>query len=697
MNFVMTADLKPPLAELKPHEVIVHDQTLQDEFFWLRERENEAVLDYLRRENAYTDAILKPQDELKEKLFLEMKGRMKETDLSVPVRMGSYFYYSRTEKDCQYPFYARKKESLEAPEELLLDLNALAKGYDYFSLGIVKVSRDHRYLAYAFDREGSEEYVLAIKDLSTGLLLKDSIPKLSRSLEWSADGRYFFYVVLDAAKRPYRLFRHELGTPAASDPLIYEEENPVFNLGIGQTRDRRFFVLEMSNSTTSECHVLDTKDPLGAFTCIHPREKGLEYSIDHHESSFFIRTNLDAVNFRVMTAPETSPGKSFWREFLPYRAEVKTEQIDCFEKYLVLEERERGLVRMRVVALPNGQQHLIEFPETVYSVFSGQNPEFSQITFRLHYTSLVQPQTVYDYDLETRRFELLKQSEVVGGYDAALYATERVFARSHDGVEVPLSLVYRRDVPKDGKRPFLLYGYGSYGICLDPEFSSNRLSLLDRGVVFALAHIRGGGDLGRPWYDDGKFLKKKNTFLDFIACAEHVIREGWTSPAYLAIAGGSAGGLLMGAVTNMRSDLFLAVVAKVPFVDVINTMLDESLPLTTGEYEEWGNPEDPVYFNYMLSYSPYNHVIQQAYPHMLITGGLYDPRVQYWEPAKWTARLRRRNTSDRLILLKMNMEAGHGGASGRYDYLKEIALEYSFLLRCWGLVESAACADKEVL
>jgi len=682
----MKPDLRPPLAEQKVYSTQIHGHTLQDEFFWLRERENTAVLEYLKKENAYTAAVMQPQEELQGALFSEMKARIKETDLSVPVRIGDYFYYTRTEKDCQYPLYARKKDSLEASEELLLDLNGLAKGYSYFSLGLVKLSRDQRYLAYAFDTEGSEEYVLAVKDLATGTLLQDSISGLSRTLEWSEDGRYFFYTVLDEAKRPYRLYRHELGTPAAADLLIYEEVDPVFNIGIGKTRDRRFFVLDISSSMTSECCILDTQNPLGQFKVIHPRERGLEYSVEHHGSFFFIRTNFEAVNFRVMTAPEATPEKTCWREFLPYRAEVKTEQIECFEKYLVVEEREKGLIRMRVVALPGGEQHLIVFPEEVYTVFSGQNPEFSQTNYRLQYTSLVQPQTVYDYDLQNRQLKLLKQSEVVGGYNAALYATERVFAKSHDGVEVPISLVYRRDVPKDGQRPFLLYGYGSYGICLDPEFSSNRLSLLDRGVVFALAHIRGGGDLGRPWYDDGKFLKKKNTFLDFIACAEHVILMGWTSENKLAIAGGSAGGLLMGAVTNMRPDLFHAVVAKVPFVDVVNTMLDKSLPLTTGEYEEWGNPEEPEYFNYMLSYSPYNQVIPQAYPHMLITGGLYDPRVQYWEPAKWTARLRRNNTSDKLILLKINMEAGHGGASGRYDYLKEIALEYAFLLRCWELV-----------
>lgn len=681
----MQSDMLPPVPAQKTHETRIHGLTILDEYYWLRERDNEEVLDYLKRENAYTEAVLLPQDSLQKKLFEEMKGRIKETDLSVPVRIGNFFYYSRTEKDRQYPLYARKKGTLEAAEELLLDVNELAKPHRYFSLGVVRLSPDHRYLAYAYDTEGAEEYLLAVKDLTTGALVSDTLAGISRSLEWSEDGLYFFYVALDQTKRPYRLYRHAFGTSQDADTLLYEEADPVFNLGLGKTRDRLYFILEASSSTTSESRVLKTKDPLGSFHLIHPREPGLEYYLDHHGDSFMVRTNLEALNFCLMSVSDQTPGKAFWKTFLPYRENVKIEQVDCFERYFVVEEREKGLVRMRIADALDGQQHCISFPEEAYFVFGGQNPEFQQTRFRLHYTSLVQPQTVYDYDFESRQLVLMKQAEVVGGYTPELYRTERFFSRSHDGVEVPMTLVYRRDVIKDGKRPCLLYGYGSYGISLDPEFSSNRLSLLDRGVVFALAHIRGGGDLGRPWYEEGKFLKKKNTFLDFIACAEHLMSEGWTSADHLAIAGGSAGGLLMGAVSNMRPDLFHAVVAKVPFVDVVSTMLDQSLPLTTGEYEEWGNPEDPVYFNYMRSYSPYDQVSQRAYPNMLITGGLYDPRVQYWEPAKWTARLRRFNTAETLILLKMNMEAGHGGASGRYDYLKEIALEYSFLLRCWGL------------
>lgn len=679
-------NLVPPTAPEHPHQVKAGGAVWTDEFFWLRERDNPGVIDYLRQENSFTEAVMKPLEAFQETLFQEMKSRIKETDMSVPVRIGPYYYYSRTKKDCQYPLYARKRGRLDAPEELLLDLNALAEGHDYLSLGILKISPDHRYLAYALDTQGSEEYTIQIKDLKDGVLLPDTIEKSSRCLEWSEDGRYFFYITLDDAKRPWQLHRHRLGSEAREDRLIYTEADALFNMGLSKTRDRRFILLEIASSTTSETRLLQAANPEGEFKTFRKREKNLEYYLDHREDLFFIRTNLDAVNFRIMTAGEKEG--SAWQEFLPYQKEIKTEDIHCFHDFLVVEERERGLMRMRLCQFSTGKSHRIEFPETVYSAWSGQNPEYGQTAFRLHYTSLVAPPSVYDYHMVEERLELLKQTEVLGGYDSALYSTERLYAPSHDGIEVPISLVYRKDVPRDGRQPLLLYGYGSYGISMDPEFSSNRLSLLDRGVVFAIAHIRGGGDLGRPWYEDGKFLKKKNTFLDFIACAEFLIEQKWTCAEKLAISGGSAGGLLMGAVTNLRPELFHAVIAKVPFVDVINTMLDKSLPLTVGEYEEWGNPEDPAYFEYIRSYSPYDHVTEQRYPNMLITGGLYDPRVQYWEPAKWTARLRRKNKSKNLILLKMNMEAGHGGASGRYDYLREIALDYAFLLGLWDLADT---------
>ncbi len=677
--------LQPPLAPKKQCQISLHGKTLQDDYFWFRERENQEVIAYLKAENAYTEAVLAPLKPLQKQLFSEMRARIKETDFSVPVAVGPYFYYSRTEQDRQYPIFARKKDSLAAPEELLLDLNRLAGGGRYLALGVLKASPDHRYLAYSLDFDGSEEHVLYVKDLETGRLLEEKIQKTAGSLEWAEDSGLFFYVTLDPAKRPYRLWRHQLGKRPEEDVLLYTESDESFGVAIRKTRDREFFILETGSSTASECRVFSAKDPLGAMSLVQPREKGVEYYLDHHDRFFYILTNDQAVNFRVMRAGDHDPQKPAWKEYIPHRPEVKLEKIDCFEQYFMIEEREQGLVRLRVMRPATGEQHTITLPETVYSVWSGNNPEFKARIFRLNYTSLITPVSVYDYHVQERRLELRKQTEVVGGYDASRYQTERIFTRSPDGVEVPISLVYPRGIVKDGKAPLLLYGYGAYGISLAPEFSSNRLSLLDRGVVFALAHIRGGGDLGRPWHNDGKLLKKKNTFQDFIACAEYLNREGWTSPEKMAIAGSSAGGLLMGAVTNQRPDLFHAVVAKVPFVDLIHTMLDPSLPLTVGEYDEWGDPENPEYFDSMLSYAPYDQVKTQHYPNMLITGGFYDPRVPYWEPAKWTAKLRQHNLAKTLILLQMNMEAGHGGASGRFDYLREVALEYGFLLWQWGL------------
>ena len=677
-----------PKAAPKPHTTVVHGKTLTDDFYWLRNRKDPDVIRYLSDENAYTESVLKTESLLREQLYAEMKSRIKEDDLSVPVRMGPYLYYTKTKKNSQYPIYARKGFGADSKEELLLDLNELAKDGKYLSLGFLKISPDYSYLAYGVDRDGAEEYELHIKNLSTGSHLGDSVHRLGSGFEWSEDGKFYFYILLNESKRPYQVYRRAFNSSDGST-LIYEETDPVFNLGLSKTKDRKFIILEASSSTTTECRVLNAAQPLSKFELLQPRQKGLEYEVDHRGDEFIVRTNLNAVNFRLMRAHDQSRSMKDWKSLLEYDPDVKTESVECFETFAVIEERVKGLSRLRIIPWDNFQtQHFVDFPDCIYSVCIGNNPEFSQTEFRINYTSLVQPHSVYDYNVEMRQLKLLKKQEVVGGYDSSLYVTERMEVESYDGTLVPLSLVYRRGTPKDGRRPFLLYGYGSYGISMDPEFSSNRLTLLDRGVVFAIAHIRGGGDLGRPWYEAGKFLKKKNTFHDFIACAQGVIDQGWTSPEFLAIAGGSAGGLLMGAVVNMRPELFHTVVANVPFVDVLNTMLDKTLPLTTGEYEEWGNPEDPDFFEYIQSYSPYDNVRQQAYPHMYITGGLYDPRVQYWEPAKWVARLRRCNTSDSIILLKTNMDAGHGGASGRYDYLREVAYEYAFLLRCWNLIQS---------
>ncbi len=689
MNLSKEPDaLRPPVPARKSHGIQVHGQTLEDAYFWLRERANPEVIQYLNDENAYTQGIMNPHQALIERLNQELVGRIKETDQNAPVQRGHFWYYSRTVQGLNYPIYCRKKETLAAPEEILLDLNALAAGKDYLQLGAFKLSPDQRLLAYSLDTDGSERFTIQVLNLETQTLLADNIPGTCRSLEWSEDGRYFFYTLLDEARRPYRLYRHALGS-AEPDVLIYEETDESFNLALSKTRDRAYLVLTTASSITSEVRLLGASDPLGHFKLAEERRRGVEYYLDHQGPRFLVLTNDEARNFRLMQTPEDSLGRAHWRELVGHRPAVKLETVECFRSFLVLEERENGLTHFRLLPVEGSASYRMHFPEPVYAVSPGPNPEYDSPFYRFNYTSLVAPPSTVDYEFQSRQQILRKQTEVLGGYRPEDYKAERLFARSHDGVEVPVSLVYKKGTPLDGSAPMLLYGYGSYGISIDPEFSSTRISLLDRGVIFAIAHIRGGGDLGRPWYEEGKWLKKKNTFLDFIACAETLIEKKYTSANRLAIMGGSAGGMLMGAVTTQRPELFCAVVAKVPFVDVVNTMLDKSLPLTVGEYEEWGNPEEKNYFDYMRSYSPYDQTSRQKYPHILITGGLYDPRVQYWEPAKWCARLRENNLGDSLILLKMNMQAGHGGASGRYDYLREIAFEYAFLLTRLGCAETA--------
>lgn len=669
------------------NQTFAHGKDLKDFYFWMRDRENPEVIEHLKAENKFTDQFMEDTAPLQETLYQEILGRIKETDLSVPVRYADYYYYSRTEQGKQYAIQCRKKSSLEGAEEILLDGNVLAEGHNYFRFGTMKVSPDQRLLAYSTDTDGSETYTLRIKDLQTGLLLEDVILNTASSLEWASDNRTFFYSTLDAAKRPYKLFRHTLGTPITQDSLIFHEEDEGYFLGLYKTKDRKFLVLHLASKTTAECRVLSADKPDGEFQTIHPREKDMEYSVEHHDGRFFILHNSGAVNFKISQAAVLDCSKKNWKDFLPYRPEIKIEGLDVFRDYLVIYLRDRGLEKIQVMNLALGQSHYIEFPEPAYSAWGSANREYQSKILRFEYSSLVTPHAVYDYDMETRSRELKKQQEIPSGYDFTKYVSERITAKSHDGVDVPISLVYAKGAKRDGSSPLFLYGYGSYGISMDPTFSVSRLSLLDRGFIFAIAHIRGGGDLGRPWYEEGKFLKKKNTFADFIAAAEHLIKEKYTSPREIAICGGSAGGLLMGAVTNARPDLFKAVLAMVPFVDVLNTMMDASLPLTVTEYEEWGNPGDKQYFDYIASYSPYDNVRPQEYPSMLITGGLNDPRVSYWEPAKWTAKLRENNLAKTPILLKMEMGSGHGGPSGRYDSIKEISFEYSFILKIFGIMK----------
>ena len=654
----------------------VHGDTRIDNYFWLRDRKDPDTIAYLEAENAYTKEKLQHTEKLQAALYAEMLGRIQQTDLSVPVKRDEYFYYTRTEEGKQYAIHCRKKGL--GPEEILLDCNLLAEGHKYFRLGAFIASPNHRLLAYSVDFEGDEKYTVRVKDLETGEVLADEIPNTSYTLEWAADNATFFYTVLDDALRPYKVFRHTLGVK--DDPLIYHEADERFTLDLSSTRSRAYIFININSSLTSEVRYLHRDQPTGEFRVLLPRVHETEYDATHHGGSFFIRTNDGAKGFRVVETPTADPAKANWKEIIPGREGITIESVTAFQDYLVTEERHRGLTQICIRDFRSGAQHSIEFPEPVYTAELGANAEFNTKLLRFHYTSLVTPASVYDYDMETRTRELKKRQAVLGGYDSELYQSERIYAAAQDGVEVPISLVYKKGFVRDGHAPMLLYGYGSYGISIDPSFSSDRLSLLDRGFVYAIAHIRGGMDLGKPWHEAGRLLKKKNTFTDFIACAERVLAEKYTSPDKLAIMGGSAGGLLMGAVINMRPDLFAAVVAGVPFVDSLNTALDASLPLTVGEYEEFGDPGKPEFYNYMKSYAPYENVKAQEYPAMLVTAGLNDPRVSYWEPAKWVAKLRALKTDGHLLLLKTNMGSGHFGASGRYEYLKETAIEYAFLL-----------------
>ena len=673
---------KPPVAPKIEHVETRQGREVADPYRWMRddERKDPKVIAHLEAENAYTDAVMQPTEELQRRLYEEMLGRIKETDVTVPVRKGNYYYYTRTVEGLQYPIHCRKQGSLEAAEEVLLDENALAEGKEYMRLGAFEVSPDHGLLAFSTNYDGSEDYTLRFKDLRTGELLADEVTGTYYSVEWGNDNRTIFYNTIDDAHRPYRLYRHVLGTDTSKDELVYEERDDSFFLSVFKTKDERFVVLHVESQVTSEEQVLDADHPSGRFRMIEPRRQKVEYTVAHRDDSFFIVTNDDAVNFKVVQAPADDPSSANWKTVVPHRAEIKIDGVEVFKDHMAVELRENGLRGLRIVELPSWREHDVEFPEPVHVVWAVGNPEFDSKTLRFSYQSMITPNSVYDYDMVTRERELKKRQEVLGGYDPEQYTSERVFAPTADGKQVPISLVYRKGMKRDGKSPCLLYGYGSYGATVDPRFSSARVSLLDRGYVYAIANIRGGGALGRPWYEDGKFLNKRNTFTDFIAAAECLIAERYTSADRLAIHGGSAGGLLIGAVINMRPELFRVALAEVPFVDVVNTMLDPTIPLTVIEWEEWGNPTAPEYYEYMRSYSPYDNVVAQDYPKLFVTSGLNDPRVGYWEPTKWVARLRSVKTDDNALLLRTNMGAGHGGASGRYDALKELAEQYAFLI-----------------
>ncbi len=716
--------LSPPTPERRPERLEAHGDVRTDDWFWLRDKEDPAVIRHLEAENTYTEAATAATSRLRQDLFDEMVARIEETDLSVPVRKGPWLYYGRTVEGSNYGIHCRRPAEpadgpepadgsvptgIPADEVVLLDENELAEGHEYFAVGNLKISPDHRWLAYSTDTSGGERYTMRFIDLDEGTAAPEALEDTSYGMAWSNDNATVFYVRVDEAMRPYQLWRHRVGTEQAGDVLVYEEEDERFYIGVGRTKDDRFVLLGLASKVTSEYRALSADDPDGEFVVVEPRRQGIEYSVDHDRGSpatgrasrFLIVTNDGAEDFRLMEAPDHSPGRTSWREVIPARPGVRLDAVDPFADHLVVYEREDGETRARVVDLDSGTSTPVDRPESPSTIWGGANPEYESSSLRYEYTSLVTPRSVYDLDLGTGRASLRKRQPVLGDFDPARYRTERRWAVADDGTRVPMSLVYRPDLVgeqgADGPAPCLLYGYGSYEVSIDPTFSSLRLSLLDRGFVFAIAHIRGGGEMGRSWYEHGKLEEKPNTFTDFIACARALIHEGWTTPQQLVARGGSAGGLLMGAVANLAPELFRAIVAEVPFVDCLTTILDETLPLTVLEWEEWGNPvEDPEIYAVMKAYSPYDNVRSVddegrpvRYPDILATGGLSDPRVGFWEPAKWVAKLRAANPENR-VLLKTELGAGHGGPSGRYDAWRDEAFVYAFILDALGLTEASS-------
>lgn len=683
-----TEVVQPPVARVVPTRLEKHGHVRVDDYYWLKEREDPDVIAYLQEENAYTEAVLADTEELQNALFEEIKGRIKQTDLSVPYRRGDFFYYSRTVDGKEYPIYARKRESLDAPEQVMLDVNALAQGHGFYAAAGLRVSSGQDILAFGEDTVGRRLYTLRFKDLGTGKFFEEEIPGTSGSSAWAEDNRTLFYVKRDPLTlRAFQVYRHELGADPSDDVLVYEEDDEEFSCFVWKTKSREYVVISCSHTLADEHRYLEAERPAGEFRVFLPRELGHEHGIDHHGDYFYIRTNDRAKNFRLMRAPVDDTRKEAWEEVIGARDDVLLESFEVFRDHLVLVERADGLRQLRIRSWSGEDDHYLEFGEAAYRAALGTNPEMNTSHLRFTFESMKTPESVYDYDMETREKTLLKREEVLGGFDPADYESERLYATARDGTRVPISIVYRVGTKRDGRSPLLLYGYGSYGASMDAAFSSSRLSLIDRGFVYAIAHVRGGQEMGRGWYEDGKLFNKRNTFTDFIDAAEFLIAEGYTNREVLFARGGSAGGLLMGAVVNMRPELWKGVVARVPFVDVLTTMLDESIPLTTFEYDEWGDPNELEYYRYILSYSPYDNVEAKEYPNLLVITGLRDSQVQYWEPAKWVAKLRATKTDDNVLLLKTDLEAGHGGVSGRYKRYEDIAFEYAFLLDLLGIRE----------
>ncbi len=672
--------IAPPIAEKIEKELRIHDHTRTDYYYWLNERENPKVIDYLNAENDYTQAMLNHTKPLQEELFKEIVGRIQQTDMTVPYFLNGYYYYVRYEEGKEYPVYCRKKGDLEAAEEIMLNVNELAEGHKYYKVRGLSISPDNRFLAFGVDMVSRRIYTIHFKDLETGEILAETIANTTGSAVWANDNQTIFYTAKDTALRAYKIFKHHFGTSNLEDEEVYHETDETFITFAYKSKSKQYILIGSYSTLSKEYRFLDANQPDGDFKIIQQRERKHEYSVYHYGDKFYILTNWEAENFRLMETSISHTSKENWKEVIPHRADTFLEEIAIFDNYLVLDERTRAINHLRIIRWKDKREYYIDFGEDAYSVYISTNPDFHTDVLRYGYTSLTTPNSIVDIDMNTQEKTLKKQQVVLGDFDSNDYQSERLFAKASDGTEVPISLVYKKGLEKNRDNPLLLYGYGSYGANIDPYFSMARLSLLNRGFVYAIAHIRGGEEMGRYWYENGKLLKKKNTFTDFIACAEHLIDLQFTRPHKLFAMGGSAGGLLMGAVINMRPELFRAAIAAVPFVDVVTTMLDETIPLTTGEFDEWGNPKNKEYYDYILSYSPYDNIEKKDYPALLVTTGLHDSQVQYWEPAKWVAKLREYKTDDNQILLRTNMTTGHGGASGRFERFKEVAMEYAFFL-----------------
>lgn len=686
----MNKDIQAPIATVKPHELTAHNHTRIDNYFWLNDREDQEVIDYLNAENAYYEGQTAHTKAFQADLFEEMKSRIKEDDSSVPYFYNGYYYITRFEKGKDYPIFSRKQGSLEADEEIMFDCNVMAEGHSYFHLRGINVSEDNQWVAFGVDTVSRREYTLQVKNLVTGEISPIYIEKTTGSSTWAADNKTLFYSRKDEVTlRADKIYKHKLGTAITEDVMVYFEEDDTFDTHIFKEKSRKYLVIGSESTLTSEYRILESHNPDGEFRVFQERVREVEYNISHYDGHFYIMTNLDeADNFKLMRCPEDKTAVEHWVELIPHREEVLLEGVDIFKDYLVISERSNGLVHLKIQPWDDSQEaYYLPFESETYNAYTGTNLDFDTEILRYGYQSMNTPSSVIDFNMRTRKKEVKKEQEVLGTFDKNNYVEERIWATAKDGVKVPMSIVYKKGMKKDGTNPFLQYAYGSYGYSMEPYFSTTRLSLLDRGFIYAIAHIRGGEDMGRQWYEDGKLLEKWNTFDDFIACSEHVIAEGYTSPEHLYAEGGSAGGLLMGVVVNKRPDLYNGVIAQVPFVDVMTTMLDDTIPLTTGEYDEWGNPNEKEYYDYMLSYSPIDNVVAQDYPNMYVSTGLHDSQVQYWEPAKWVAKLRVMKTNDKQLYLDTNMEAGHGGASGRFEALKEVAKEFAFMFDLEGIKE----------